>query len=69
MHRLRKAGVVGVRVGEDHRVDVTQTEAERCNVGGKAVLETREPRVHCRQAAVVLDQVPVEERVAEPVDP
>ena len=60
--------VVGVRVGEDHGVDVGEARAARAQILDQLRMKAGQRRVDQRHAVAVLDQVAVDEGVAEAVD-
>jgi hypothetical protein len=55
-------------VSEDHGLYVVEAEAEAAEVLRKALLEPGKAGVDRRQPTAILDQVPVDERVGEPVN-
>jgi hypothetical protein len=60
--------VVAVAVGEDHGLHVLEPAAELRERLVELWPVAREPGVHDREAPAVLDEVPVDQRAAEPVD-
>jgi hypothetical protein len=55
-------------VGEDHSLDVLGTEAEAAQVLQQALRESGKAGIDRGQATAVLDEIPVDERVGEPVN-
>jgi hypothetical protein len=68
-HRLGHADVVGMGVGEQHRVDVRERPPPLAQERLELAEEAGQRGVDEQQPAVPLDEVEVHELVAEPVDP
>ena len=66
---LGDADVVAVRVGEQQRVDVRDRPAAFPQERLELFMERGQAGVHEREPAVRLDEVEVDELVAQPVDP
>src|SRR5205807_327498 len=54
--------------GEDHRLDISEVEAEPGQVRGQRSLEAGKSCVHRREPPAVFDEIPVEGGITEPVD-
>ncbi len=60
--------MVSIRVREDYGVDVSEGEAETGNLGDEVRAEPRQASVDGGQTTALLNRVPVEQRIPEPVD-
>src|SRR5579863_7789023 len=65
---LGKPDVIGVRVREQHRVEVAQVPAELPDCPAEQVPVPRRARVHQHELARVLDQVEVRDAVGQAMD-
>lgn len=68
MKRTRQAGVIGIGVGQYDGVDVCGNVSERREVGLEPAAKAGKAGVDRGEPATLLDQVPVDERGAQPVD-
>jgi hypothetical protein len=68
VERRRESGVIGIRVREHDRLDIAGHVTERRQIRFKPGAETWHASVDRGQPPAVLDEVPVDELVAQAVD-